>query len=127
VTEFPYPYAARVQELLAAISSWYFVFWLVGLPFAASRTYIFVGLSASAALCLTSIVISFRMKCPKCGKSIAIIKEFTRLGPDWAAVRNQFFPVDALIGRPSVSVCPHCNITLRMPNPSFKRAPDGTA
>jgi hypothetical protein len=127
MTKFPNPRAARLQALLAALASWMFVLWLAGLPFAASQTYIFAGLYALAALWLTVIAISFQMKCPNCGKSVAITQGPTRLGADWTAIRKQFFPAEALLGRPSITACPHCSTNLLMPNPSFKRTPDGAA
>jgi rRNA maturation protein Nop10 len=112
MVELPNPRTARVQALLGALASWVFVFWLVGLPFFASRPYLFIGLFASVVLWLVVIAISLTMKCPHCGKSIAIANRPQRLGPDWKAGRKQFFPIEAVMGKPCLVVCPHCGTSL---------------
>jgi len=112
MVELPNPMTARVQALLAALASWVFVLWLVGLPFFASRPYFFAGFFASAFLWLVVIGVSLTMRCPHCGKSIAFANKPQRLGPDWKAGRKQFFPIEAVMGKPSLVVCPHCGTNL---------------
>ena len=113
MTELPNPRTARVQALLAAFASWVFVLWLVGMPFLASRPYVFAGLFVSAIIWAGVIVISLSLKCPHCGKSIAIKTQSPpRLGPDWQAARKQFFPIEAFLGKATSIVCPHCGVQL---------------
>ena len=91
-----------------ALASWVFVIWLAGLIFYASRYYVFVGLSLSFALIAGAVALSFALKCPNCGKLIAITAGEARLMPSWKAAVQQFFPLDAWRGTETVVTCPHC-------------------
>jgi predicted RNA-binding Zn-ribbon protein involved in translation (DUF1610 family) len=108
----PNPGTARIQALLGASVSWLFILWVVGLPFFASRTYVIGGLIVLATLVFLVIAVSLALKCPRCGRNIALVSNAPRLAPDWQAARRQFFPTDALLGMPTSSVCPHCGVEI---------------
>ena len=112
MVELPNPQTARMQMLLGAFASWLFTLWLVGLPFLMSRPYFLGGLFISAVIWGVALFISISLKCPVCGKSIAFAKQSSSLGPQWSALRRQFFPVEAVIGKVDMAVCPHCNTQL---------------
>ena len=102
------PAMARFQTLLSAVSSWVFIFWLIGFSVFASRPYFFAGIIVSAFLWATVISASLALRCPGCGKCIAISTKEPQLGPDWVKFRKQFFPIDALLGNSEHMECPHC-------------------
>jgi endogenous inhibitor of DNA gyrase (YacG/DUF329 family) len=116
MVELPNPIIARIQALLGAFGSWVFLLWAVGLPFFASRTYFFTGIGITAIIMVGVILISLLLKCPRCGKSIAIKTKSTfRLSPDWHGLREQFFPIEAVMGKSTSAVCPHCGIEVSIP------------
>ena len=92
--------------------AWFYVLWLAGIPLFISKSYFFYGLGIAAFLLFANLAVSVSLKCPNCGKSIAIVQKAPRLGPDWHAARKQFFPVDALKSRPRIEKCPHCSTEL---------------
>jgi DNA-directed RNA polymerase subunit RPC12/RpoP len=100
----------RLQLLLTALASWVFLLWVLGLPFFFSKNYFYVGLFFSACAWTVVIAISLLLKCPQCKKNIVFeTKQPTpRLSPDWKALRKQFLPIEAVFGKDTVIVCPHC-------------------
>jgi predicted RNA-binding Zn-ribbon protein involved in translation (DUF1610 family) len=110
--KFPNPQMARLQAILGAVASWFFIAWLACLPFLISRSYLQVGLIMSAVLWLVVVCIALTLKCPSCGKSVAVTTKRARLTPDWSAGRKQLFPIEALLGKPIVHACPHCGTKL---------------
>ncbi|MDG0831859.1 hypothetical protein [Roseateles saccharophilus] len=112
MTKFPNPRTARAQALLAATASWAFIFWLFFIPLGVGRPYAIGGLLVWVALWFLTIVLAFRLKCPTCGKSVAIVQKRSQLKPDWSAGRKQLFPIEAITGMPEVEKCPHCGTEL---------------
>ena len=110
--KFPNPQKARLQALLGALLAWFYVLWFAGIPLFISKSYFFYGLGTSALLLIATLAVSLTLKCPNCGKSIAIVHRPPRLGPDWQAARKQFFPVEALKRLPRVERCSHCGTDL---------------
>ena len=113
MTVFPNARNTRVQALLGAAASWFFILWLIGLPFLVSRSYIYGGLILSTLLWACVIVVSLSLKCPNCAKSVALTSKMPGLGPDWPAMRKQFFPIEAVRGTPVSATCPHCGTQLQ--------------
>ena len=112
MVELPNPQTARMQMLLGTFASWLFALWLLGLPFFMSRPYFFGGLFISAVIWGGVLAISIALKCPVCGKGIAFAKQHPGLGPQLSALRRQFFPVEAVLGKVDIAVCPHCDTQL---------------
>ena len=91
-----------------ALASWVLVLWVAGLVFFASRPYVFAGLSLCIALVAAAVCLSLLLKCPNCGKLIAVSSAEPRLAPDWKAAVKQFFPLAAWRGTEAFVTCPHC-------------------
>jgi uncharacterized protein YbaR (Trm112 family) len=100
----------RLQLQLTALASWVFLLWVLGLPFFFSKNYFYVGLLSSACAWTVVIAISLLLKCPQCKKNIVFVTKQSKLclGPNWKALRKQFLPIEAVLGKASVIVCPHC-------------------
>jgi len=117
VRELLNPKTIRLQSLLAAIASWVFLLWVLGLPFFFSKIYFFVGLFVSACTWGVAIAVSLLLKCPQCSKHIMFETKqpAPRLGPDWAALRKQFLPFEAASGKTMLITCPHCGTQFSVP------------
>ena len=103
---------AVIQALLMALGSWVFSLWLIGLPFFGSRSYIFGGLSVCGILVICIIIVSIPLICPKCGKRLAFTKQYPPLLPDWAAIKQQYFPFEAVSRKRAK--CPHCGAEISL-------------
>jgi ribosomal protein S27AE len=103
---------AVIQTLLMAVGSWVFSLWLIRLPFLGSRSYIFGGLSVCGILVICIIISSIPLICPKCGKRMAFTKQYPPFLPDWEAIKQQYFPVEAVSRRHAK--CPHCGAEISL-------------
>jgi len=118
---------AVLQTVLMAVGSWVLSLWLIGLPFLISRFYIFSGLSVCGILVICIIIASIPLICPKCGKRLAFTtKQYLPLLPDWAAIKQQYFPFEAIIRKRTT--CPHCDAEISLqykttPNNGIHRTP----
>ena len=65
--------------------AWFYVLWLAGIALFISKSYFFYGLGIAALLLFATIAVSVSLKCPNCGKNIAIAQKAPQLGPDWQA------------------------------------------
>ena len=116
----PNPRLAVIQALLMATGSWVFSLWLLGLPFLGSRFYIFTGLSVCGFLIICIIIASMPLICPKCGKRLAFTSKPLPFLPDWAAIKQQYFPFEAVSRKRAK--CPHCEAEISLQY--IKRAPN---
>ena len=103
---------AVLQAVLMAVGSWVFSLWLIGLPFLYSRFYFFGGLAVSSLLCLSTIIVSIPLICPKCGKNLAFTSKPSAFLADWKATKQQYFPSQAV--RQKRAKCPHCEAEISL-------------
>jgi ABC-type transport system involved in multi-copper enzyme maturation permease subunit len=111
---------ALIQAVLMAVGSWLFTLWFIGLPFLYSRFYIYGGLSVFGFLSICVIIASIPLICPKCGKRLALTtKQPLPLLPDWASIKQQYFPFDAISRKRTT--CPHCDAEISL---QYKTTPN---
>jgi hypothetical protein len=104
--------AWRLYAILAAVASWLFVALMVQIfvfPHAPhGRTFFFGGMALCAAFWLMAVLSSLPLRCPHCGARIGFLARKPKAAPDWVALRQQFIPTAAVLGRTLESACPQC-------------------
>lgn len=106
--------AYRAAALLGAVASWVALLWMVGLLFFPDRGFVFGGLAVAVSLWLVTLAVAANVRCPQCGKRMLIVFRSPPDSPDVRALREQFFPVEAVTGRRLYETCFHCKARVEL-------------
>ena len=106
--------ANRVAALLAAAASWAVLVWMSVVLFFPNTAFALGGLAVAVSLWGLALAVAGTVRCPKCGRRMLIEWRSPRVSPDWRALREQFFPVEAVTGRLRHQSCPHCKASVEL-------------
>ena len=108
--------AYRAAASLGAVASWVAIIWMTGVLFFPNTGFVFGGLAVAISLWVITLAVAATVRCPKCGGRMLIVCQSPPDSLAWRALRERFFPVEAVTGRLLHHRCPYCNANVELAN-----------
>jgi DNA-directed RNA polymerase subunit RPC12/RpoP len=101
----------RISAIAGSIASWGTMLWFILFLTLQARSVAYVGLPLCVLAWLTTLVLAFPVRCPRCTQRLLITSRLNQ-SPNWKRAVEQYVPY-TLVAKGRLT-CPHCSAELSL-------------